>query len=196
MLFLVSQSDLQLHFSLVSIVTGGNYIRESVDSLCRDGADAQYTQYLIKQKPYNFTTNTQKAYLSIQASCLSAFVISKTHISGQKLRGRQLNKKVCDSKSAIFVILLSSFFFVQTTCQATITRKLDFSTKLMLVRTRSFPTTQRLHSFKFTLVNKSHSQHSVVAVRSEGRHFLILYACAHEVLFPGQIPRSLVWERH
>ena len=86
------------------------------------------------------------------------------------------------------------------TCQPTITRKrlryLDFSTKLMLVRTCSFPTTQRLHGFKFTLVNKSHSQHSVVAVRCEGRHFLILYACAHEVSFPGQIPHSLVWERH
>ena len=66
----------------------------------------------------------------------------------------------------------------------------------MLITACSFPTTQRLHSLKFTLVNKSHSQHSVVAVRCEGRHFLILYACAHEVSFPGQIPRSLVWERH
>ena len=87
-------------------------IRESVDSLCRDGADAQYMQY-FKQKPYNFTTNTLKAYLSAQAFSLSAFVISKTHISGQKPHGRQLNRKVCGSKSAIFVILLS--FFVQTT---------------------------------------------------------------------------------
>ena len=58
------------------------------------------------QKPYNFTTNTQKAYLSAQASSLSAFVISKTHISGQKPRGRQLNSKVCDSKSAIFRSIL------------------------------------------------------------------------------------------
>ena len=66
----------------------------------------------------------------------------------------------------------------------------------MLITARSFPTTQRLHSLEFTLVNKSHSQHSVVAVRCEGRHFLILYACAHEVSFPGQIPRSLVWERY
>ena len=56
-------------------------------------------------------------------------------------------------------------------------------------------TTQRLHSFKFTLVNKSHSQHSVVAVCCEGHHFLILYACAHVVSFPDKIPRSLVWER-
>ena len=66
----------------------------------------------------------------------------------------------------------------------------------MFITARSFPTTQRLHSLEFTLVNKSHSQHSVAGVRCEGRHFLILYACAHEVSFPGQIPRSLVWERH
>ena len=73
-----------------------------------------------------------------------------------------------------------------------------FSTKLILLTTRSSTSTQRLDRFKFTLVNKSHSQHSVVAVRCEGRHFLICksYACAHEVSFPGQIPRSLVWERH
>ena len=58
------------------------------------------------QKPYNFTTlmNTLKAYLSAQASSLSAFVISKTHIVAQKPRGRQLNAKVCGSESAIFVI--------------------------------------------------------------------------------------------
>ena len=66
----------------------------------------------------------------------------------------------------------------------------------MLITAHSFPTTQRLHSLEFTLVNKSHSQHFVVAARCEGRHFLILYACAYKVLFPGQIPRSLVWERH
>ena len=48
---------------------------------------------------------------------------------------------------------------------------------------------RRLHSLKFTLVNKSHSQHSVAAVHCEGRHFLKLYACTHVVSFPGQIPR-------
>ena len=32
---------------------------------------------------------------------------------------------------------------------------------------------QRLHSFKFTLVNKSHSQHSEAAVHCLGRHFLM-----------------------
>ena len=65
----------------------------------------------------------------------------------------------------------------------------------MLIPARSSTTTQRLHSFKFTLVNKSHSQHSEAAVRCLGRHFLILYACAHEVSFPDQRPRSLVWKR-
>ena len=38
-------------------------LRELLDSLCRDGADVQYMQYL-NEKPYNFTTNTLKAYLS------------------------------------------------------------------------------------------------------------------------------------
>ena len=58
--------------------------------------------YAAILKPYNSTTNVQNAYLSIQASSLSAFVISKTHVSGQKPRGRQLNAKVCDGKSALF----------------------------------------------------------------------------------------------
>ena len=69
-----------------------------------------FTCYAFKQKLYNFTTDTLKAYLSVQASSLRAFVISKTHIVAQMLRGRQLNTKVCGNKSAIFVIL--SFFLV------------------------------------------------------------------------------------
>jgi len=50
---------------------------------------------------HNFTTNTLKAYLSTQPPSLSAFMISKTHIVAQKLRGRQLNAKVCGSRRAI-----------------------------------------------------------------------------------------------
>ena len=115
-------------------------------------------------------------------------------ISGQKPHGRQLNAKVYGSKSAIFRILS---FLLRPQCSKTfLSIHRHFSTKLMLITTRSSTSTQCLHSFKFTLVNKSHLQHSVVAVRCEGRHFLILYACAHEVSFPGQIPHSLVWERH
>ena len=44
------------------------------------------------------------------ATALSAFVISKTVVSGQKPRERQLNTKVCGSKSAIFL-----FFLLTTT---------------------------------------------------------------------------------
>ena len=62
----------------------------------------------IKQKPYNFTTNTLKPYLSAQASFLSGCVISKTHRSGQRPRGRQLNTKVRGNENAIFVILSST----------------------------------------------------------------------------------------
>ena len=78
-------------------------IRESVDSLCSDGTDAQYMQY-FKLKPYNITTNMLKAYLSTQCSPLSAF----THVSAQKPRG---NAKVCSSKSAIFLILVKTTKF-------------------------------------------------------------------------------------
>ena len=81
--------------------------------------------------------------------CCDVFRSSrKTHISGQKPCGRQLNTKVCGS------------------------------TKLMLITAHSFPATQRLHSFKFTLVKKSHSQHSVVAVRCEGHHFVRMCTCS------------------
>ena len=125
-----------------------------------------------------FTTNMQKAYLSIQASFLSAFAISKTHISGQMPRRRQLNAKVCDSKSAIFRLLFFSLRLLFKLKNSSSTH-LDFSTKQMPITVCSFPTTQRLHSLKFTLVDKSHSQHSVAVVRCEGHHFLMLYACAH-----------------
>ena len=123
-------------------------------------------------------------------------MISKTHISGQKPRGRQLNAKVCGSKSTIFRILsLFRPLVKRRQLENGSSTHLDFSMKRMLITALSFPTTQRLHSFKFTLVNKSHSQHSEAAVRCEGRHFLILYACAHEVSFPDRRPRSLVWKR-
>ena len=152
---------------------------------------------ILKQKPYNFTTNTLKAYLSAQASSLSAFVMSKALISGQKPHGRQLNAKMYGSKSAIFRILLSCYdHYVQQRYLANgLSTHRHFSTKQMLITARSSTTTQRLHSFKFTLVNKSHSQHSEAAVRCEWRHFLILYACVHKVSFPDQRPRSLVWKR-
>ena len=62
---------------------------------------------ILKQKPQNFTTNTLKAYLCAQASTLSAFVITKTHVVAQKPRRGQLNAKVCSSESALFVFFLA-----------------------------------------------------------------------------------------
>ena len=42
-----------------------------------------------------------KAFLSTYPSSLSAFMIGKTHIVGQKPHRRQLNVKVCGSENAI-----------------------------------------------------------------------------------------------
>ena len=66
------------------------------------------------------------AYLSAQASSLSAFVISKTPISGQ-------NAKVCDSKSAIFHIL-SSFFLRYDFCSNNDNTKTVQALTLILAR--------------------------------------------------------------
>ena len=122
-------------------------------------------------------------------------MISKTHTVAQKPRRRQLNSKVCGSKSAIFRILSS----LRPLCSNNDNSKKNGSsthrnvnTKLMLITAHSSTTTQHLHSFKFTVVNKSCSQHCPAAVHCEGRHFLILFTCVHVVSFPDQ--RPLVWE--
>ena len=100
------------------IIRPAKDIRELVDSLCKDGADAQYIQYLSKSRI--LSPQMLKANLSTQPSSLSTFMISKTDRVSQKPRRRQLNAKVCGSKSSIFCI---SSIFVQTTCQTMITRK-------------------------------------------------------------------------
>ena len=82
---------------------------ESVDSLRRNGVDTQYMQYLSKSR----ITSPLKASLRAHASSLSAFVISKTRISGQNPHGRQLNAKVCGSESGIFLILSCFNYNVQ-----------------------------------------------------------------------------------
>ena len=51
------------------------------------------TEQLLKRKWYNFATKILQAFLSAQASSLSAFVISKTRIVAQKPQGRQLTAK-------------------------------------------------------------------------------------------------------
>ena len=89
-------------------------------------------------------------------------------------------KKCAVMKVPLFVFFLS--FLLRPLCSTMISCKRfksthrHFSTKLMLITARSSTTTQCLHSFKFTLVNKSHSQHSEAAVRCLGRHFKF---CTH-----------------
>ena len=79
--------------SVVMYDLGSGCLSESrVDSVCRDGADVQYIQYLSKSR------------ITLPQIC---FMIWKTHIVDQKPRGRQLNAKVCHSESAIFRILSS-----------------------------------------------------------------------------------------
>ena len=91
-------------------------------------------------------------------------------------------------KVPFFAFFIQPSIFQQRYLANGLSTHCHFSTKLILITTRSSTTNWRLHSFKFTqLVNKSHSQHLVAAVRYEGRRFLMLYACAHVVSFPGQI---------
>ena len=130
-----------------------------------------------------------KAYLSVQASSLSAFAISKTHTSGQKPRGRQLNTKVAVMKVLFFLFFL--IFLLRPRCSTTISGK-------RFIYSSSFQhETDPYHNEE--LYNQSASSTSpwsikaihntVAAVRCEGRHFVILCACAQVVSFPYQILR-------
>ena len=64
-------------------------------------------------------------------------MISKTHISAQKPRGRQINAKVCDSKSAIF-LLCSDHFVKERYLKNGSSSHRHFITKLILITARSF----------------------------------------------------------
>ena len=81
-------------------------------------------------------------------------MISETHISAQKPRGSHLNAKVCDSKSAIF-LLCSDHFVKERYLENGSSSHRHFITKLILITARSFKTTQGLHSYKFILVDKT-----------------------------------------
>ena len=97
--------------------------------------------------------------------------------------------------------ILGCNFFVQTTLSNNDNSKTVQALTLILARNGC--SSQRAASQPLGVFITSNSPWSikaipntVVAVRCEGSHFLILYSCAHEVSFPGQIPRSLIWERH
>ena len=152
---------------------------------------------ILKQKPYNFITNTLKAYLSTQTSSLSAFMISKTHIhvNGQKLRSRQLNAKVCGSESAFFLIL--SFFLLRPPCSTTISHKQFKCSPSFQHETDAY------HSVEFY----DHSASSQLQIhpgqlkpftihcpllRTPFSNFVHMHT--HKVSFPDQRPQSLVWK--
>ena len=127
----------------------------------------QYMQYLSKSRITLPQLDTLKAYLSTQASSLSAFVISKTHISGHKPYGRQLNKKVCGSKSAIFVIL-SSFFFLSFFVQTTLSNNDNSKTvqALTFILARNGCSSQRTASQPLSVFIASNSPWSIKAIHN------------------------------
>ena len=92
--------DVMIDCSLLCI------IRESVDSLCRDGADAQYIAMQYWSKSRIISPQIHKSIFKRLAFLFECLLISKAHLSAQKPRGRQLNTKVCGCKSAIFCFFL------------------------------------------------------------------------------------------
>ena len=92
------------------------YIRESVDSLCRDGVDAQYMQYLSKS-PITSHHKYAKRLFNRPTFLFECFYYQLDSLLvyslvGQKPRGRQLKARVCGSESAI---LSHCYHYVQQT---------------------------------------------------------------------------------
>ena len=58
-----------------------------------------------------------------------------------------------------FLKIMAMGLFQQWYLENSSSSRCDFSTKVMLITSRSSTSTQCLHSFKFALVNKIHSQH-------------------------------------
>ena len=127
-------------------------------------------------------------------------MISKTHISAQRPRGRQLNTKVCGSESAIFSFFFLSFL-LRPQSSTTISRKRFNYSPSFYHKTDAYHSADLYnhsvssYSYEFTQVDKTVLQLCPVAVRCVGRHFIMLYACTYVVSFPNQRLRSLVWER-
>ena len=111
------------------------------------------------------------------------FTIRKTLIVAHKQRKRQINTKVCSSKSAIVLILS---FFVQPLFQPLFKQWSQKRFKLMLTTARSSMTTQRLNSFKYPPDQQRCSQLCLPAVHCARCHFLIFYTCAYTVSFSDQ----------
>ena len=123
--------------------------RELVDSLCRDG-DAQYMQYLSKNHITSPQTRLFKCLVFLyechydqQDSYKCPKAIQKT----AKCKSVWLQK--CDFSSSLF------FSVQQQYLKNSLSTHCHFITKLMLITARGFMTIQHLHSYKFTLVDKT-----------------------------------------
>ena len=80
-------------------------MRESVDSLYRDDADAQYIQYVSKSHETQPRMHFKLKEASAQHTSLSDFTISKTDKLSQKHCGTESNTKVCSSHFLLIMIL-------------------------------------------------------------------------------------------
>ena len=120
-------------------------------------------------------------------------MISKTRISAQKLCKRQLNAKVCGSKSAIFVILSS----LRPLCSNNGNSKTVQVLTIILSQNWCLSQRGAIQPLSVFIApnSRSCSRHCLGAVCYIGRHFQMLYACTNAVSFPNQRPRLLVWER-
>ena len=86
-------------------------------------------------------------------------MISKTYISGQKPRGRQLNAKVCDSKSAIFFFFLRYDFCSNNDNSKTVQA-------LTLILARNGCSSQRAASQSLSVFIASNSPWSIKAIHN------------------------------
>ena len=114
-------------------------------------------------------------------------MLSKAHIDSQKAHGRQLNAKVCDIESVIFVILscFLSSLFNNTNSRLVRVLTVVFARNCLLSQgTDPWPISV------FITINFFWSMKLFVtlptAVHFIGHHFLMLYTYARIVSFPNQ----------
>ena len=80
-------------------------VRESVDSLCRDNADAQYMEYSAKQMPYNFTTNILKSLFKRPGIYFECLYDQQDSYKGSKATRKTAKRKSVQSAKFLFIFL-------------------------------------------------------------------------------------------
>ena len=177
----------------ICVLLNGNVIRESVDSLCRDGATRNICNTVSLHHKHAKSSFKHPGFLF---ECLCDQQDSYKWLKSTRKTAKQKSVRYQKCHFCYSFFLCSDHFLRNNDNSKTVQ-----ALTLILVRNRC--SSQCAASQPFSVFIASNSpwsikaiHNTVVAVRCEGRYFLILYACAYEVLFPGQIPRSLVLERH